>query len=159
MNYTHIFLECGQFKPRGKLCCPNLSKSKTWQSHSSRMCTLIWINGISFCKYQCGYGLKDHLGNRNHMKSIKHGHLAHFSIKRITTLTSHDLIMEIMQNLFIHDLYVSHINIMHWKHISHIDLQEDVKFVWHSFIHRFVLQPSTSFIHVLNVFSMYDIHI
>jgi len=28
---------------------------------------------------------------------------------------SYDLVMEIVQNLFIHNLYVSHIDIMHWK--------------------------------------------
>ncbi len=31
----------------------------------------------------------------------------------ITNLTSHDLVMEIMPNLFIHNSYVSHINIVH----------------------------------------------
>ncbi len=31
----------------------------------------------------------------------------------ITNLTSHNLTMEIVQNLFIHNSYVSHINIMH----------------------------------------------
>jgi hypothetical protein len=34
---------------------------------------------IMFCRYECGYELEDH------MKSIKHGCLAHFSIKRIYT--------------------------------------------------------------------------
>jgi hypothetical protein len=56
------------------------------------------------------------------MRSIKHGHLAQFSIKKITNLASHDLVMEIMQKKFIHDLYASHNNIMDWKHISHKDL-------------------------------------
>jgi hypothetical protein len=31
----------------------------------------------------------------------------------VTNLTSHDLVMEFMQNLFIHNLYISHINIVH----------------------------------------------
>jgi hypothetical protein len=31
----------------------------------------------------------------------------------ITNLTSHDLVMEIMPNLFIHNSYVSRINIVH----------------------------------------------
>jgi hypothetical protein len=30
--------------------------------------------------------------------------------------------MEIVKILFIHTLYVSHIDIMHWKHILHMDL-------------------------------------
>jgi hypothetical protein len=38
-----------------------------------------------FCRYQCGYGLEDHHEDPNHMKSIKHGCLAHFSIKRLYT--------------------------------------------------------------------------
>jgi hypothetical protein len=37
----------------------------------------------------------------------------------ITTLTSHDLVMEFMQKKFIHNLYISQIDIMHWKHIWH----------------------------------------
>jgi len=105
------------------------------QSKVNHPC-VFWFESMAFffCRYPCGYGLKDHLGNRNHMRSIEHGHLAHFSIKRITTLTSHDLIMEIMQNLFIHDLYVSHINIMHWKH---------------NFTHRFIgrCEICVTFIH------------
>jgi hypothetical protein len=35
----------------------------------------------------------------------------------ITNLTFHDLVMKILQNL-----YISHINIVHWKHIWHMDL-------------------------------------
>ncbi len=57
-----------------------------------------------------------------------------FSSTIITNLTSHDLILEIMQNSFIHNLYVSHINIMHWKHIWNMNLLEDAKSMWHSFI-------------------------
>jgi hypothetical protein len=57
----------------------------------------------------------------------------------ITNLAFHDLIMEIMQNLFIYNLYVSCIDIMHWKHIWHTDLLKDAKSVWHLFIHRFIL--------------------
>jgi hypothetical protein len=30
--------------------------------------------------------------------------------------------MEIMQNLFIRNSYVLHINIVHWKHIWHMNL-------------------------------------
>jgi len=35
----------------------------------------------------------------------------------ITNLASQNLIMEIMQNVFIHNSYVSHTDIMHCKHI------------------------------------------
>jgi hypothetical protein len=56
----------------------------------------------------------------------------------ITNLASHSLVMKIMQNSFIHNSYVSHINIMHWKHIWDMDLLEDAKSMWHSPIHRFV---------------------
>jgi hypothetical protein len=35
-----------------------------------------------FCKYKCGYGPKDHHEDPNHMRTIKRGCLAHFSIKR-----------------------------------------------------------------------------
>jgi hypothetical protein len=38
-------------------------------------------------------------------------------------VASHDLIMEIMQKSFIHNSYVSCINIMHWKHMDLIELQ------------------------------------
>ncbi len=38
-----------------------------------------------FCKYECGYGPEDHYENPNHMRSIKHGYLAHFSIRRFYT--------------------------------------------------------------------------
>jgi hypothetical protein len=47
--------------------------------------------------------------------------------------------MEIVQKLFIHKLYILHTNIVHWKHICDMDLLEDEKFMWHSFIYRFVL--------------------
>jgi hypothetical protein len=39
----------------------------------------------------------------------------------ITNLTSHNLVMEIVQNLFIHISYISHTDIMHWKHIWHMN--------------------------------------
>jgi hypothetical protein len=29
--------------------------------------------------------------------------------------------MKIVKNLFIHNLYISHTNIVHWKHIWHMD--------------------------------------
>jgi hypothetical protein len=61
----------------------------------------------------------------------------------ITNFTSHDLIMEIIQNSFNHNSYISHINTMHWKHIWNMDLLENVKFVWHLFIHRFVFHLLT----------------
>jgi hypothetical protein len=35
-----------------------------------------------FCRYECGCGLEDHCKDPNHMRSIKHSCLAHFSIKR-----------------------------------------------------------------------------
>jgi hypothetical protein len=38
-----------------------------------------------FCKYECGYGSEDCCKNPNHMRPIKHGCLAHFSIKRLYT--------------------------------------------------------------------------
>jgi hypothetical protein len=47
----------------------------------------------------------------------------------VTNLTSHDLVMEFMQNLFIHNLYISHINIVHWKHVWDMNLLEDAKYV------------------------------
>ncbi len=40
----------------------------------------------------------------------------------ITNLESHDLVMKIMKNSFIHNSYISHVDIVHWKHIFHIDL-------------------------------------
>jgi hypothetical protein len=40
---------------------------------------------ILFCRYDCGYGLKDHCEDPNHMKSIKCCCVAHFSIKRLYT--------------------------------------------------------------------------
>jgi hypothetical protein len=38
-----------------------------------------------FCRYECGYGPEDHHEDHNHMRSIKRGCLAHFSIKRLYT--------------------------------------------------------------------------
>jgi hypothetical protein len=38
-----------------------------------------------FCRYECGYGMEDHYEDPNHMRSIKHNCLAHFSIKRFYT--------------------------------------------------------------------------
>jgi hypothetical protein len=61
----------------------------------------------------------------------------------IINLTSHDLIMEIMQILFNHNLCTSHIKIVYWKHIWNTDSLEDSKIMWHFFIHRFVLHLST----------------
>jgi hypothetical protein len=40
----------------------------------------------------------------------------------IINLTFNDLVMEIMQNSFIHNLYILCIDIMHWKHIWHMNL-------------------------------------
>jgi len=39
--------------------------------------------------------------------------LTFWVINIITNLTSHDLVMEIMKILFIHNSYISHINIVH----------------------------------------------
>jgi hypothetical protein len=38
-----------------------------------------------FYSYECGYGLEDHNEDPNHMRLIKRGCLAHFSIKRLYT--------------------------------------------------------------------------
>jgi hypothetical protein len=38
-----------------------------------------------FSKYEYCYGLEDHHKNPNHMRSIKHDFLTHFSIKRFYT--------------------------------------------------------------------------
>jgi hypothetical protein len=43
----------------------------------------------------------------------------------------------------IHNSYVSCIDIMSWKHISHTNLLKDAKSIWHSSIHRFVFYPLT----------------
>jgi hypothetical protein len=43
-----------------------------------------WLE-IMFCRYECGYGSEDHHEDLNHMRSIKHGCLAHFSIERLYT--------------------------------------------------------------------------
>ncbi len=61
----------------------------------------------------------------------------------ILNLTSHDLILDIMQNSLNCNLYIFHINIVHWKHIWNTSLLKDAKFIWHLFIHRFVLHPLT----------------
>jgi len=76
----------------------------------------------------------------------------------ITNLAFHDLVTKIVQNLFFCILYVSHINIMHWKHIWHTNLLEDAKFMWHLFIHRFILRSQHIYC-VLNMFSTHDIHV
>jgi hypothetical protein len=76
----------------------------------------------------------------------------------ITNLTFHDLIMEIIQNLFTYNSCVSRIDIVHWKHIWHMGLLEDAKSMWHLFIHRFVFHVSTC-LSVSNMFSMHDAHV
>jgi len=43
-----------------------------------------------------------------------------FQCTYIANLTSHNLVMEIMQNSFIHNSYVSCINIVDWKHVWHM---------------------------------------
>jgi hypothetical protein len=53
-----------------------------------------------FYGYECGYGPKDHCKNPNHMRSIKRGCLAHFSIKRLYTWPN-----------------VVEITFYHWTHI------------------------------------------
>jgi hypothetical protein len=40
----------------------------------------------------------------------------------ITNLTFSDLVMEIVQNSFIHNLYILRIDIVYWKHIWHMSL-------------------------------------
>jgi len=49
------------------------------------LCLLIWLSGNYVCRYECGYGPKDHYEDPIHMKSIKHSSLTHFSIKRFYT--------------------------------------------------------------------------
>jgi hypothetical protein len=51
------------------------------------------------------------------------------NMNNITNLASHDLVMEIVQNSFICNFYIPYINIVHWKHIWHMDLSKDAKFV------------------------------
>jgi len=58
-----------------------------------------WME-IMICKYECGYGSEDHHEDPNHMRSIKHGCLAHFFIKRLYTW-----------------LDVVEITFYHWTHI------------------------------------------
>jgi len=56
------------------------------------LCLLIWFNKKLFCRYECGYGLKDYREDPNHMGLIKCSCLAHFSIKRLYTWSN---VMEI----------------------------------------------------------------
>ncbi len=42
-----------------------------------------------------------------------------------------------------HENRVKFVHFMHWKHIWHMDLSKDVKFMWHLFIHKFILHMST----------------
>jgi hypothetical protein len=51
-----------------------------------------------------------------------------------------------------HNLYLSHINIVNWKHIWNKDFLEDAKSMWHSFIHRFVF-PSSNLSCVKRIFN------
>jgi hypothetical protein len=43
-----------------------------------------WVKTL-LCRYECGYRPEDHHEDPNHMRSIKCGFLAHFSIKRFYT--------------------------------------------------------------------------
>ncbi len=54
---------------------------------------------ILFYRYECGYGLENHYEDPNHMRSIKQGCLAHFSIKRFYTQSD---VVEITFNHQIH---------------------------------------------------------
>jgi hypothetical protein len=40
---------------------------------------------VMFCKYECGYESKHHHKDPNHMRSINHDYLTHFSINRLYT--------------------------------------------------------------------------
>ncbi len=55
-------------------------------SKVSRTC-VFWFDCMEtmFGKYECSYGLEDQHKDPNHMRSIKHNCLAHFSIKRLYT--------------------------------------------------------------------------
>jgi len=55
-------------------------------SRVSHSC-VFWFDWMKtmFCKYERGYGSEDHYENPNHTRFIKHGCLAHFSIKRFYT--------------------------------------------------------------------------
>jgi hypothetical protein len=55
-------------------------------SKVSHSCVFLfdWVE-TTFCRYECGYGPKDHCEDPNHMRLIKCDHLAHFSIKRFYT--------------------------------------------------------------------------
>jgi len=55
---------------------------------------------ILFYRYECGYGLKNHCEDPNHMRSIKHGCLAHFSIKRFYTQSN------VMEITFYHQIHI-----------------------------------------------------
>ncbi len=73
-------------------------------------------------------------------------------------------IIEIMQKLFIYNSYISSTNIVHYKHIWHTNLWEDVELMCHLFIHWFVFHLSTHlsmcqmcFQHIIFVCKMYEL--
>jgi hypothetical protein len=76
----------------------------------------------------------------------------------ITNITFHDLIIKIVQNLFIHNSYISHIDIT----ITNTFDTQIYKKMGNSYnIYSFI--GSTSFVNIFicvsNVFSMYDTHV
>jgi hypothetical protein len=67
--------------------------------------------------------------------------------------------MEIVQNSFIHNLYILHIDIVNWKHICTHKFIGRCK-ICVTFIHSYVhISSINTFIRVLNMFSTYDIHV
>ncbi len=53
-----------------------------------------------FCRYECGYGPEDHREDPNHMRSIKCGCLARFSIKRLYTW------LDVVEITFYHQTHI-----------------------------------------------------
>ncbi len=53
-----------------------------------------------FYRYECGYGPEDHHEDLDHMKPIKCGCLAHFSIKRVYTW------LDVVEITFYHQIHI-----------------------------------------------------
>jgi hypothetical protein len=81
---------------------------------SSNSFCVFWFDWMEtmFCRYECGYGPKDHREDPNHMKSIKRGCMTHFSIKRLYTC------QDVVEIIFYHQIHTRPMGILLIVHVT-----------------------------------------
>jgi hypothetical protein len=79
--------------------------------------SLHWCQQTTMCTQSTNYKVQGCSQVVVHLNGLDSRTSHHRPRPYIMNLTSHNLVMEIMQNLFICNLYISHINIVHYKHV------------------------------------------